>query len=598
MTVEDRTRTQTDVVARPEPDRMVPVQNAAEALIELLIAQGVEYIFLNPGTDTAPIQEAVVALGGRGRPVPTIVTCLYENVALAGALGYWALTRRPQVVVCHVDVGTQNLGGMLHDAQRGHGGVVIIAGRSPYTFEGERPGGRSSSIQWQQDELDQIGIVRNYVKWAQELSRVEALHQWIPRAFQVAAGEPSGPVYMTIARDVLMERVGEIRVMPPARFRAPVTPAADPAAIEQAARILADAERPLAITARSGRHPEAVAELVAVAELLGLPIADRRDVVNFPSSHPLYLGGNADAVGGSVYGLKNADAVLLLDADVPWVPVASQPPRTTLVIQIDQDPVRQTYPLWGYPVDLPIQADTAKALPQLRDALEALATPERRRAWSARMDRLQVATSDQRAASATALEQARQKRPIDVAWLAAALNEALPEDALVMEETVTSAGTVQRYLVRDRPASHFQSGAPGLGWSLGAALGAKLAAPERTVVALSGDGTFVFASPIAAIWGAEQARAPFLTVVFNNGGYNASKQPVLQLFPEGASKQADAFPGVRHPSPPDYALLAQACHAYGERVEDPAELPAAIRRGLDAVQRGQAALLDVILAKI
>src|SRR6266571_3222739 len=124
MTVEDRTRTIANGPESPEADHIVPVNNAAEALIELLIAQGVEYIFLNPGTDTAPIQEAVVSLQGRGRPVPRIISCLYENVALAGALGYFALTRRPQVVVCHVDVGTQNLGGMIHDAQRGHGGAV------------------------------------------------------------------------------------------------------------------------------------------------------------------------------------------------------------------------------------------------------------------------------------------------------------------------------------------------------------------------------------------------------------------------------------------------------------------------------------------
>lgn len=594
MAIEDRTRAQIE----PQADRSVPVQNGAEALIELIIAQGVEYIFLNPGTDTAPIQEAVVSLGGRGRPVPTIVTCLYENVALAGALGYFALTRRPQVVVCHVDVGTQNLGGMLHDAQRGHGGVVIIAGRSPYTFEGERPGGRSSAIQWQQDELDQIGIVRNYVKWAQELSRVEALHQWIPRAFQIAASEPSGPVYMTIARDVLMEHTDSIRVMPPARFRKPATPAADPEAIRQAAQILADAERPIAITARSGRHPESVAELVKLAELLGLPIVNRRDVVNFPSSHPLYLGGNPDVAADSVYGLKTADAVLLLDSDVPWVPVMSQPPRTAPVLQIDQDPVRQTYPLWGYPVDLPIQADTAKAIPQLREALEQIATPSRRQTWSERYERFRASATARAAAAAAARETARAKRPIELAWLASALNDALPEDALIIEEAVTSAAFFQRYVVRDRPASLFQSGAPGLGFALGGSLGAKLAAPDRTVVAIVGDGSFIFGSPIAALWGAEQAHAPFLTIVLNNAGYNASKQPMLQLFPEGASKQADAFPGVRHPSPPDYAMLAQSCHAFGERVEDPTELQAALRRGLDAVRGGQAAVLDVILNPI
>ena len=118
------------------------------------------------------------------------------------------------------------------------------------------------------------------------------------------------------------------------------------------------------------------------------------------------------------------------------------------------------------------------------------------------------------------------------------------------------------------------------------------------MVALVGDGSFVFGSPVAALWAAQQAAAPFLTIVMNNGGYNASKMPVLGLFPDGASKRANAFPGVRFNTPPDYAALARSCHAYGERVEDPAELPAAIDRGLSAVNAGQAAVLDVVLAQI
>jgi acetolactate synthase I/II/III large subunit len=597
MTVEDRTDVLTESPDAPEPDRYVAVSNAAEALIELLIAQGVQYIFLNPGTDTAPIQEAVVGLGSRGRPVPTIVTCMYENVALAGALGYYALTKRPQVVVCHVDVGTQNLGGLVHDAMRGETAAVIIAGRAPYTLDGERHGGRSRPIQWQQDVPDQLGILRGYVKWSAELSRVEALHQWLPRAFQVAATEPAGPVYMTIARDVLAEKVDEIRIIPPARMRPAITPAADAGAIAEAAQILVDAERPIILTARTGRHPEAVAELAKLAELLGAPVLQRRDTVNIPSSHPMALN-EGQGRGAGTYGLREADAVLVLDHDVPWVPVLSHPPRTAPVIQIDVDPVKATIPVWGFPVDLPIQADTSKALPQLTAALAAIATQPRRARWSQRYQDFSAAKQKQADESSRSIEQARQATPIDVNWLAAALDEALPENALVMEEAVTNAAAFQRYLSRERPASLFQSGAPGLGWALGASIGAKLAAPERTVVAITGDGTFVFGSPVAALWGAEQARAPFLTVVLNNAGYNASKQPVLELFPEGASKQQDAFPGVRHPSPPDYALLAQSCHAYGERVEDPEVVPAAIRRALEAVARGQAALLDVILAPI
>ncbi|HEY0582698.1 MAG TPA: thiamine pyrophosphate-dependent enzyme, partial [Chloroflexota bacterium] len=142
------------------------------------------------------------------------------------------------------------------------------------------------------------------------------------------------------------------------------------------------------------------------------------------------------------------------------------------------------------------------------------------------------------------------------------------------------------------------AGAPGLGWALGAAVGVRLAAPDKTVVALVGDGSFVFGSPVAALWAAQQSAAPFLTVVLNNAGYNASKVPVLGLFPDGASRRANAFPGVRFPTPPDYAVLARSCHAYGERVDDPAELGPAIERALAAVRAGQAAVLDVVLSAI
>lgn len=587
MTIEQR-------AARTAGEQFAPARNAAEALIELLAAQRVDYIFLNPGTDTAPIQEAVVSLRGRGRTVPAIITCMNEVVALAAAHAYWQVTRRPQVVVVHVDVGTQSLGGMVHNAMRGEAAAVIIAGRAPYTFEGERPGGRNSRVQWQQDVPDQPGIVRGYVKWSQELSRVEAFHQVVPRAFQVAAAAPAGPVYLTVARDVLMEPVDGVRVLSPERLRPPVQPAASPQAIEEAARILADAEHPLVLTARTGREHRAVAELVALAELLGMPVADRRDVVNFRSSHPLYLGAHPDATRA----LDEADAVLVLDHDVPWVPVTGAPPPDARIIQIDVDPVKATMPLWNFPVDLPIQASTAEALPQLRAALEALATPERRARWSARAERLRAEDEQRRAADRAEIERARARRPIDPAWLAAAVNEALPANALVLDETVTNAVPAQRFIKREAVGSLLQQGAPGLGWALGAAIGAKLADPTRTPVALVGDGSFVFGSPIAALWAAEQARTPFLTVIFNNAGYNASKVPVQQLFPDGASVRADDFTGVRLGPPPDYALLAQSCRAFGERVEYPAELPAALRRALAAVERGQAAVLDVILAPI
>jgi acetolactate synthase-1/2/3 large subunit len=185
-----------------------------------------------------------------------------------------------------------------------------------------------------------------------------------------------------------------------------------------------------------------------------------------------------------------------------------------------------------------------------------------------------------------------------VEWVAAALAESVPDDAIVLEEAVTSADAVRLHLQREEPGTLLNSGAPGLGWALGGAVGTKLARPERDVVALCGDGTFVFGSPVAALWASHTARAPFLAVVFNNAGYNASKRPVMGLFPRGASMAADQFPGVRFTEPPDYAALARSCHAYGEQVTEPERLIPALANGLAAIRNGQAAVIDVVLDAI
>jgi acetolactate synthase I/II/III large subunit len=581
-------------VAEPSTARSTaPARTGAEAILQLLVASGVEYVFLNPGTDTAPIQEALVALNGDGERVPTLVPCLYENVAMAAAHGYFLVTRKPQLVVVHVDVGTQNLGGNVHDAMRGQAGVVILAGRSPYTVDGVLPGSRDRAIQWQQDVTDQIGIVRSYVKWSHELSRVDTLHQLVPRAVQMAASEPCGPVYMTAAREILMQppASNEVDLSVANRARPLVTSAGDPRALEQLADWLTAAEAPLAITGNFGRHPEAVTRLVTLADTLGMRIVDTRGPLNVPASHPMFVDDAAAAIA-------EADVVVLLDVDVPWIPRQVQPAARARIAQLDIDPLKETMALWGFPVDLPIQADSSKALLGLQAAVESRASAANRQRWSDRRERYAAASAEHRQKMAASVSELRSRRPIAADWVGAALAERLPDHAIVLDESVTSSDALRRFLGRERPGSILSAGAPGLGWALGAGVGVKLAAPDQTVVSVVGDGSFVFGSPVAALWAAQQAAAPFLTLVMNNGGYNASKMPVLGLFPDGASRRANAFPGVRFNTPPDYAALARSCHAYGERVEDPAELTAAIGRGLDAVNSGQAAVLDVVLSQI
>lgn len=578
----------------PASDRPADARNGGEALVQLLVAHGVDHIFVNPGTDTAPIQEAVVALRERGEDVPSLHLCPDERVALAAAQGFWARTRRPQAVVVHVDVGTLSLGAAVHNAQRTHSGVVIIAGKAPRTFDGELPGGRTIPVHWQQDQLDPVGIVRGFVKWSEEITLPESFSSLVPRAFQVARSAPAGPVYLLVAREVLMQPLDSVTVVAPARRRAPVTPSASADAIALAARWLADAERPVIVTARLGREVGSVSVLGELAELLGTPVVDAREYVNLPSSHPCYV--EDDTVAAEV--LNTADLVVLIDTEVPWVPMNRRPPPDARIVQIDLDPVKASMVNWSFPVDLPIQADSSKALPQLLEAVRQERNPERASVWGTR--RAELAAGSQRRAEGRArrVEQVRLETPVHPAALVSAINEVIDDDTIVLEEVTTNDTLVREHLVRNRPGTLHAIGAAGLGWALGAAIGVKLADPDREVVALVGDGSFTFGSPVAALWAAREARTPFLTIIFNNQGYRAAKFPVAGLFPDGASVRHDDFTGTVMDQPPDYAAIARACGAHGERVDRPDDLALALRRSVDALRSGACAVVDVILPAI
>jgi acetolactate synthase I/II/III large subunit len=379
-----------------------------------------------------------------------------------------------------------------------------------------------------------------------------------------------------------------VTILPPEKTRAAITGPGDLDGIETIAAWLAEAERPLLLAGDVGRHPEAVPHLTALAELIGAPVNDRASPLNISLSHPLYRLDVAAEV-------READAILLLDAHVPWIPKLTRPPQAARIAQIDIDPIKASIPLWGFPVDLPLVGDTSKALPLLVAAIERRATPERLAAWTARRERLEDEAARQRRDLAERIDDLRTRHPIHVEWICAALGDLLPPDAIVIEEAVTNLPTVRRHVRREQPGTLVSPIGPGLGWPLGGAVGVKLAAPDRLVVSVVGDGSFVFGSPVAALYAAQTAKTPFLTVILNNGGYNASKSPVVSLFPNGASVQANTYPGVRFESPPDYAALARSCHAYGERVEAPAEVEPSIRRALAAVAQGQSAVLDVII---
>lgn len=563
----------------------------AEHLLWSLARHGVEHLFLNPGTDSAPLQEAAAVLAESGVPLPRIITCSYESVALAAAHGYWQATGRAQCVFVHVDVGTQNLGAMMHNAMRDRAGVVVIAGRTPYGEEPDSPGGRSHPIQWMQDVPDQAGVVRGYTKWSAEITRADALARTVGRAVQVARGGNPGPTYLMVGRDVLMDppRPGLDRT---ARYAVPTRPAADGESVAWVADRLLAADRPLLITSKVGRRAEGFAALSDLADLTGVRVIDQPEsgCLNIATTHPARVPA-AEAAGL----VASADLIVLVDTDVPWVPKRVRPRDDTTIVQIEADPVRADMPLWTFPVDLAVTADGATALRQIAGRLRDLGHRPGgvRRAADGR-DTDQRATGEPDTEGRDTGGRAGGE-PLTARTALEALNLVLRPDDIVVEEAVTNAGVLAETLERTLPGTLLGAGYPGLGWGLPGAVGISLAAPEQRVIAVVGDGSFMFAVPTAALCLAAEARAPVLVVILNNNGYRASRLPVFELFPDGLSAARGDAVGTRFQAPPDFAALARACHAHGETVTRHAELLPALRRGLESVESGRSAVIDVLV---
>jgi acetolactate synthase-1/2/3 large subunit len=569
------------------------IGEAAEAYVEALIEQGVEYLFLNPGTDTVPVQEALAKLTASGRPAPRAVLCLCETVALAAAHGYYAATGRPQAVLVHVDVGTQNLGGQIHNAQRGRAAVLISAGRAPYTTDRHQRGSRDTYIHWLQEQPDQHGIVRNYVKWDYELRRPEQVGEVVARAFQIAASDPPGPVYLSLPREVLMAPSGPVRPVEPGHAPPARLGAGDPAGLRDVARLLVASERPLILTATTGRTRAGFDGLRRLAELLALPVVEWRDRANFPAGHTLHQGYDPGPL------LEAADLVLVLDHDVPYIPTQTGPPPGATVVQIDLDPIKEQIPLWRFPVTVPVRADTSQALDLLAAEATAFLTDAGRRRIEARREEHAARHRRQRSEWDAWATAAGQASAITLDWLGRGLEQLRREapDCVFVDEAVTSRPALWRHVAVDEPGTWFGSGGSALGWGLAAALGVKLAHPGRPAVALVGDGSFVFGEPVAALWAAHSQAAPFLAVVCDNACYNATKQPLIEAYPQGVSVRTGRFVGVDLVPPPRYDLIAQSVGGTGERVERPAELVPALRRGLERVRAGQCAVVDVVLGR-
>jgi acetolactate synthase-1/2/3 large subunit len=562
-------------------------RSVADALLDALHARGIRHVFANAGTDFAPVIEALVEAAEQGREVPRFHAVPHENVAVAMAHGHYLVSGEPAAVMVHVTVGTANALCGFMNASRDNAPILLMAGHTPLTESGHA-GSRSAGIHWGQDSFDQGGMVREYAKWDYELRAGQDVAEIVERALDIAMSEPRGPVYLHMPREVLGNV--DIPASRPVRVRpSGATPAVpDAEAVAEAVRAVAAAEFPLLLTASAGRDPANLALLSGLAEQFGIAVGYQgepgaRDV-NVPSDHPMFLGSNPRAA------IERADLLLVVDCEVPWWPRFTTPRADAKLIHIAPDPLFSRYPVRGFSIDLAIAGSTSAALRMLREGLQSLPEPARGHIESRRAEIAALASDRLRSIVEQAARSA-DARPIQVPWVAACINRAKSPDTIIVNEL----GVPMDLLELRRPRTYLTSSlAGGLGFGLGAALGAKLGAPERDVILIIGDGSYLFGNPVSAHFAARSMQLPTLTVVMNNGRWHAVHRSTLGMYPDGCAAASPLMPLVDLSPSPDFEMIMQSCGGYGERVEDPQELDAALRRGLDAVRRGQAALLNVI----
>lgn len=557
----------------------------ADAYLALLADRGIDYLFANAGTDFAPLIEAYAKAQALGTRVPKPVTVPHENVAIAMAQGYYLKTGRPQAVMVHVNVGTANALCGIINGWRGNIPVLFTAGRTPYSEEGGLMGMRSGEIHWPQEMRDQRAMLREFVKWDYELPNVETMETAIDRALNIAMSEPMGPVYMTLPRETLAAPISNYRFSSPSRHATPSPAFPDTSAVDRAADMLAAADFPLIITRAAGRMEADVAKLAALAERFAIPVFERKHhYMSMPWNSPMHLGNNPEAY------FDIADVIVVLEADVPWVPKHKAPRPDCKIIHIGADPIFENYPLRGFPCDLAITGIAGATLPALSEALVAREKAAASRIES-RRSKLAEARDKLNARIATSLEKVRNSSPIHPGWINHCINQVRGEDGIVVKEALTPS----EHMHFNKPGTFYSLGQGGaLGWGLGTALGMKAGAPDKLVICAIGDGSYMFANPIPAHYVGKAEKLPTLTVIYNNEMWNAVRRNTRDVYPDGYAAKSNREPLTYFEPGTHFEKAVEAVDGYGETVNRADALPAALDRAVDQVARGRQAVLNVV----
>src|SRR6266446_1599610 len=409
----------------------------------------------------------------------------------------------------------------------------------------------------------------------------------ISRLLQVAMSEPRGPVYISIPQEsAMLPLPGTARF--PTRdqlgLARPVWP--DPADARQIAAWLVQAENPAMYTTRAGRDPDAVAELVRLAELLAIPVMEstNADRLNFPMTHWAYGTGPA---------AKDADVLLVMEDVVPFTPGPGSPSADAKIAWVAIDPVLSRYKTLEFRADLWIPAAVTAVARAVHEAATHMLTQSAMSRIADRRVRLEQRKQEM-VAQAEALAQEDLKHgKLSGRVVGYELGQLLEPDTIVLNDGLSNGGFVQSYARRTLPGTYFRSGSSSGGWGSGASFGVKLARPDQDVIHATGDGYYMFGTPLPALWAAGHHQAAYMAVVFVNGSYSTGTSGLRNAYPEGYGISAANYEGGTFEAPPNFAKLAEAVNGYGEQVSELPQLGPALRRGLEHTRNHTPAVIAV-----
>ena len=550
----------------------MPKMKGKRALLEMLRAERVGYIFGNPGTSESPIMDAL-----EGFPDLKYMLTTQEGVAMGMADAYARATGKPSFVNLHIETGLANGISLLTNAYEGGTPLVLTSGNKDVRKLAE---GRT----------DLVEMVKQFTKWNAEVTHPEQVPSAVRRAFNEAKTPPTGPTYLAFSANALDDEA-EVDIVPSAKGYSRMGP--DMRALEDATEILAQASSPIMVVGHRVAQSEASAEAVRVAELIGAKVyATSYPQMIFPTGHPQFMGQINPVLPASRELLSSGDVVLAVGTAVFsgffYFSGHSIKPSTRL-IHIDQASQEVGK---SEPTDVGIIGDPKVALGELGDSLESEMSGSDREAAKGRAVSVSGEKASQNAAWQKRLNDRWDKTPMPAERMMTEIAHALPPDTIIADDSVTSHAAIHGAMEFNEPGSIYGITGGALGWGMGGAMGIKLAHPERPVVAVVGDGSAMMT--VQALWTAANGNIPVVYVICNNRSYRVLKLNMdtykTQVLKEESPRSK--YLGMDFPIPLNIAGIAEAIGVYGQKIEDPAELAPAMRHALEL---GKPAVLDVVI---